>query len=1069
MLQKIFLAVAIFSTLSGHTQESTPLLWIQQPAISPDGQWIAFEYKGNLFKVNATGGQAVPLTINTAYNGYPVWSHDGKTIAFASNRYGNFDVFVMASSGGEARRLTTASAKDIPQDFSPDDRQLYFITDRHDPASSVRFPADNVFAKLYAVPVAGGRNTLVNAAGTEYVHFNEAGDKFLFQDRKGGEDPWRKHQRSAAARDIWVCDQAKHTYTRLTNFDGEDREPVWGQGNTFYYLSERNGDQNLFQSSSDQPTQITQLTQFTRDPVRYLSRSASGIFAFTQAGDLYTLKPGQQPQKLTVTCPADIEAHPTLTVPMQDGITEIAVSPNGKELALICHGNIYVVAAGGDGLKQLTSTPYPEKMLSFGPDGRTLLYSVEKDTSWDLYTATIASKDEPYFYAATTIDIRPLIATPADEYQGIFSPDGKNIAYLENRDILKVYNLEKKTSVTVLPAGNNHSIVDGDQYFTWSPDSRYILTPSREGFSDNPNVLLLKADGSGDKVTVTHSGFSVETPQWGIDGKMMYYLSDRSGMRNLSPNGSGQEDVYAVFFDRAAFETYQLSKDELALHAGDTSKKTADRGKTADLDLVDLDSRTLRLTLSPADLAGSKLSPDGEKLYYLAKYDNAYDLWVTSPRTHETKVLAKLNAGNARLAISKDGAALFVLADGHLNKINAENGTITALSFNLTMELDQAAERRYIFEHTYRDIRKKFFDPGLHGTDWNYYHTVYARFLPHVNNNYDFEVLLSEFLGELNNSHTGSRYYSPRTNGDETAALGLLYDEATTTKGLLVKAVLEGGPFDRPESQLRKGYLIDHIDGVAIEEGTDWPNLLNHKAGKFVSVSFHDPNTNKIFQETVKPVSAAAETRELLYKHWIHRMETLTDSLSNGRLLYVHIRYMDEESLRNTLDKVQARNPGKKAIIIDSRFNPGGNIHEELVELLGKKDPITPWLRGNELRREDTPDSLQKPSCVLMDEGNYSDGYNFPKLYKHAGIGKLIGMPVPGTGTGVFWEWQIDGSLLVGYPIIGLTWTGERSFFENQQLEPDIKVADEYPEVLAGKDRQLETAVKEMLQAISNR
>jgi len=1063
------------------------LLWIQQPAISPDGNWIAFEYKGNIFKVSSGGGAAIPLTINTAYNGYPVWSHDGKSIAFASDRYGNFDVFIMPSNGGNATRLTYNSSRDIPTDFSPDNQTVYFITGRYDVATSVRFPLDGYFFKLYQVPAKGGRSLMVNSAGTEHVHFNKTGDKFIFQDRKGYEDEFRKHHTSAVTRDIWIYNTKNKTYTRVSPFTGEDREPVWGDGDKFYYLSERNGNQNLFASSETDINNITQLTTFEKNPVRNLSRSDNGTFAFTQGGDIYTFKEGGQPQKITVTEGADFAGDQIKTIQVTGGATEMAVSPDAKEVAFVYRGEIFVASADGNVTKRITNTPYQERMIQFSPDGRSILYSVEKDGSWDIYKVSITSKKEPYFYASTTLTTEPVIATPKDEFQGVYSPDGKKIAYLLERNILTVFDIASKTSTTLIPEGVNYSYSDGDQYFSWSPDSKFLLVQSMEGRGDGSSqVVLLKADGSGQRINLTQSGFNNGEPQWGMAGKMMYWLNDKKGMKNLSGNGS-LYDVYGMFFDQAAWDRYQLNKDDLTLKTEQEKRDTAElkkdeaktkKGKGKDTvkkkepdfvpNLDNLDNRTERLTISAADIADTRLSLDGEKLFYLAKYEKGYNLWVTNPRTNETKVLAELNANDGSLALSKDGKTLFVMAAGNIMKVGVDDGKVTPVHISANMELNSAAERTYIFEHIYKQVTKKLFDPKLQGVDWKYYHDYYEAFLPHINNNYDFTGLLSEFLGELNVSHSGSGYITNFPDGDQTASLGLLYDYSAAGNGLKVLDIIAGGPFDMGSTKLKKGDIIDKIDGDAITDDDDWAKLLNHKAGKYTLVSFHDPKTSEEFQETVKPISPGKESRELRYTAWTKRLEFLTDSLSNGQVGYVHVRDMEEESLRITFDKVMGRNIGKKALIVDTRFNGGGNTHDDLITFLSGKSYLDFRPQNHKLLGSEPGNKWKKPSCVLMGECNYSDAFIFPYAYKELNIGKLIGMPVAGTGTAVWWETQIDNSIYFGIPMWCTYGINETHPTENQQLEPDIKVNNDFTQELAGEDQQLEAAVKEMLKEIDH-
>lgn len=1082
------LLIAIFAgLLFGRAFGQDHVLWMQQPAVSPDGNWIAFEYKGNIFKVAATGGQAIPLTINSAYNSFPIWSHDGKSIAFASDRYGNFDVFIMSSNGGKATRLTFNSNKDYPYDFSADDQTVYFGTQRYDVASSVRFPDDYYFTKLYKVPAKGGRSLMVNSAGTENVHFNKAGDKFIFQDRKGYENPYRKHHTSAVTRDIWVYDMKTKAYTKVSPFKGEDREPVWGDGDKFYYLSERNGDQNLYGASLGDINNITQLTHFDKDPVRGLSRSDNGTFAFTQNGDIYTLKEGGEPQKVLISVTADFDGDQVKTIPVTGQATEMAVSPDGKEVAFVYRGEIFVTAVDGNVTRRITNTPYQERMIQFSPDGRSILYSVENDKSWDIYKVSIANKNEPYFYAATTLNTEPVIATDKDEFQGIYSPDGKKIAYLEERNTIKVYDIASKTTTTVLPEGLNYSYQDGDQYYAWSPDSKYLLVQSSEGHIFSSQVVLINADGSGKRVNLTVSGFNNGEPQWGMNGRMMYWLNDKNGMKNLS-RGS-QSDVFGMFFDKAAWDKYNLSKDDLALKNEEDKRDSTDKKKTEEKeknkkgkedkdtakakqppfvpDLHDLDVRTKRLTISSADIADAKLSNDGEKLFYLARYEEGYNLWQTMPRTGETKMLAELKAPNGSLEMTKDGKSLFVLADGNIMKINVEDGKASPVHINGSMELNPAAERRYIFEHICKQVPKKLFDPKLQGVDWKYYEDNYARFLPYINNNYDFYVLTSELLGELNASHTGSGYVPRFPEGDRTAALGLLYDESATGPGLKVDDIIIGGPFDSERTKMKKGDVIDQIDGQPVTADEDWAKLLNRKVDVFTQISFHDPRTGDKFTETVKPINAGMEGNMLLYDRWVKRMEFLTDSLSGGQVGYVHVRGMDDPSYRVTFDKVLGRNIDKKALIVDTRFNGGGWLHDDLATFLSGKLYLTMRPQSHNTEGGESMNKWTKPSCVLMSEGNYSDAFIFPYVYKELKIGKLIGMPVAGTGTAVWWETQIDNTLYFGIPMISTYGMGQTEPTENHQLEPDIMVNNDYSKVLAGEDQQLEAAVKEMLKEIN--
>src|SRR5215204_5033905 len=1055
-------------------------LWMRYPAISPDGKTIVFSYKGDLYKVPSSGGEAYPLTLHEAHDYQPVWSRDGKWIAFASDRYGNFDVYVMPANGGEAKRLTYHSANDVPYDFTPDGKTVLFGTNRNDVYTSARFPQRGLFQKLYKVPVTGGRSVMFNSAGAEYARFNAKGDKLIFQDRKGVEDALRKHHTSSVTRDIWMYDIKKDEYIQVSAFEGEDREPVWGgDDNTFYYLSEKDGgSQNIYKAVVGGSAIVTQVSKMKNHPVRHLTRSNDGTLSFTYDGDIYTMKDGSAAQKVSVVINTDTRGRDEKILPINTGVTQTALSPNGKEIAFVVRGEVFVTSVEGGLTKRITNTPQQERNVKFSPDGRTIYYSTERGNSWDIYKATIDRKEEPYFYASTIVKEEQLIATEAEEFQPELSPDGKEIAYLEERNVLKVYNLASKKSRTIVPKGINFSYADGDQNYNWSPDGNWISFNSAEGKWPSSEVALMKADGSGERLNLTKSGFSDGSAQWAFGGKALLWTTDRDGKKPLAYQGAREVDVYAMFFDQEAYDKFKLTKDEFTLlkekedndkeaAKKDSSLKITPPSKNWEPNFEGLDNRKMRLTINSGNLSSYLLSNDGEKLYFTARMEKGYDLWMTNPRTKETKLVAKLDGGPAGLDVSKDNKTLFAVSDGKIMKVDAESGKITPITVNGEMVLKANEERTYIFDHAWRQVAKKFYDPNLGGVNWSQYHTQYAKFLPHINNNYDFQELLSEFLGELNASHTGGRYAPPQQNTDATASLGLLYDEMYDGNGVKVMDVLTGGPFTNASTKIKKGVIIEKIDGEEINNTFDWVRLLNRKSGKNVLLSLYDPTTKQRWDETTKPITQAEE-QALLYQRWVNNNRKKVEELSGGKVGYVHVQGMNDFIYRTTYEDVLGKAAGKEALIVDTRFNGGGNLHDDLVTFLGGKKYFTWAPQGVKIEASEPTNKWSAPSAVIMSESNYSDAFIFPYAYKSLGIGKTIGMPVPGTGTAVWWETQIDPTLIFGIPMVA-TIGKEKRPTENLQLEPDIKVPNDFKSVLSGKDPQLERAVKEMLEDIKTK
>jgi len=293
------------------------------------------------------------------------------------------------------------------------------------------------------------------------------------------------------------------------------------------------------------PSSSTALTSFTRNPVRFLTRATSGTLCFTYDGEVYTLAPGGEPTKVAIRIAQDGRTTLERIVPVNEGFTEATLAPNGKEFAYVFRGEIFVTSMEGGLTKRITNTPWQERTVRFSPDGRSLVYAAERDSSWNVYTTTIVRKEEPYFYASTVLKEEPVVATTAEEFQPAFSPDGKEVAYLENRVVLKVINLASKQTRTILTAEHNYSYADGDQYYAWSPDGKWFLV--QFGLVERlftPEIGLIAADGKGELRDLTQSGYDNYQPRWVLGGKAMIWGSDREGAREQG-GGIVSGDVYA--------------------------------------------------------------------------------------------------------------------------------------------------------------------------------------------------------------------------------------------------------------------------------------------------------------------------------------------------------------------------------------------------------------------------------------------------------------------------------------------------------------------------------------------
>ena len=1053
-------------------------VWLRYPALSPDGTTIVFVHRGDLYRVAATGGAARQLTVHEAHDYAPVWSPDGRTIAFASERYGNFDVYTMPAAGGPASRLTYHSNDEMPYTFTPDGAAVVFGALRQDAASHRQFPSRSQ-PELYRVPVGGGRVGQVLTTPAEAVAYSPDGSLLYYHDKKGGEDEFRKHHVSAIARDLWSFAPATGQHRQLTTHPAEDRHPVpSADGRTLYFLSERSGTFNVWRMPAAGGGPATQLTFFSDHPVRSLSRDGGDLLCFSQDGGLYTLRPGEEPTRVPITILSQAGHNPDKFVSVDGGVTEMAISPNGKEIAFVARGEVFVTSVDASFTKRITNTPEQERFVTWGPEGKTVVYARESGGNWSTYASKrVRATEEPYFYAATLLEENPVLDNGRDNYLVQYSPDGKKIAWVEDRRTIRVRSLDGSDTLTLLDQDELFHMRDGDKYFTWSPDSEWLLV-EWDVLLNNSEILLLKADGSK-RVNLTESGYYDYHPKWADGGKRMLWFSNRDGLKSYATSGRSEADVYAMFFTQAAWDEYNLSEEDAKLAKAiteaakkekekqtdgkadkkdKTEKKDSTQVKPLTFDWDQLDERTARLTIHSSNLGDAVLSKDGGKLYYLATFEKEANLWSTDLRTRETKQEIEIGA-EGELAWDRDHQNLYLLSKGNISKLDLEKSLRKPVKLKGELEFDAAAERRAIFDHVGIRTRAIFYEPSFHGVDWDSLRGEYARYLPGVGNSFELTELLSEMLGELNVSHAGARY-RPRgfDNPDETASLGIFVDYDYTGDDIRIAEVIAGGPLDRAAFAVEAGDLITAIDGQAITPDRDLARYLNRRADEFTLLEVTDSTGANRRSITVKPISLSDEN-ELLYKRWVRANAAEVDAKSGGKLGYVHIPGMSDGPYRDIYEDMLGKYRGREAIIVDTRFNGGGDLVADLAMFFTGVPFITYATEARVVGGEPTS-RWTKPTLALINEAQYSDGHCFAQGYTDLKIGKTVGMPTPGTCSFAGWERLPDGSVWGVVPVSARNIDGK--WMENLQTEPDIRVKNEPAVIAAGRDQQLERAIEEL-------
>ena len=1072
-MKRIILTISALLFMAAVSGAQDSPLWLRKNAISPDGEQIAFTYKGNIYVVDTDGGHARQITTNPAYDTDPMWSPDGGSIIFASYRNKSKDIYSVPVEGGAPTRLTSHPGNETPMTVLENGNIIFSANIQQD-AQYGDFPGGT---QVYMVGKEGGRPEMVSALQISNMSVRADGT-VLYEDYKGYEDPLRKHHTSSVTRDIWMYQPSADktggfridengTFKKVSTFNGEDRNPVFtADGDSYYYLCEQDGTLNIY-SNGTTVNNPKQITFHKGNPVRYLSISDNGTLCYSYDGELYTIKNGGQPEKVAIQITTDQIEKDIEIQTLTSGATRMAISPEGKEVAITVRGDVFVTSIDYKTTQRITNTPEQERGLTFSKDGRTLYYAAERNGHWGIWKTSLTEKNDKMFTYAVKME-EEMVTRPGETcFQPQVSPDGKLLAYLKDRTAIAVMDLKSGKEKIVLDRMVNYSYTDGDQAYEWSPDSRYILCNYQaNGGWNNEDIAVIDIE-SGEITDLTESGYTDGGFRWALKGKAMTWTSDKAGYRSHGSWGA-EKDVYIMFFDGKAYADFLKDKEdrEIDKMMSDEKKPKKEKKDSAKvekkeeklvLDLDDRKDRIVKLTRFSGRLGDHYLTQDGKKLYYSVRLERSSDLCVLDLEDNSVKVLIKGLTGS--FYPSSDDKYIFLHTGSGVSRISTASGKRESIAFSGEFEYKPAKEREYIFNHIWKQVSEKFYDPEIHGIDWKGYKETYAKFLPHIDNNFDFQEMLSEMLGELNGSHTGARY--SYRGGMTIGTLGAFYDNGYKGDGLKIKEIIKGGALYLQHPDIEAGDIVTAINGEEIKAGEDWSHMLRGKGGKKILITVKQKGK----KEKDLMIEPGYTDYRQLYNRWVEQRAQMVKELSGGKVGYVHVEGMDSESFRRVYSDLLGKYRTCEAVIVDTRHNGGGWLHDDLATLLAGTGYIRFEPRGQYIGTEPYS-KWTKPSCVLIGEDNYSDACGFPYVYKALGIGKLIGAPVPGTMTAVWWETQIDPSLVFGIPQVGAMGVKEGRYLENMQIEPDILVYNDPASVLRGEDKQLEAAVAEMMKTI---
>ncbi len=1040
----------------------------RHPAPSPDGSQIAFSWQGDLWLVPSTGGTARRITANPADERHPVWSRDGRFIAFESDRHGSPDVFVMPTDGSASpTRLTFASVDDTPVDFTADGAAVLFTSNR---AMGIRW-----MPQLWRVPLTGGTPDMVGGAFAEQAAVSPDGDSMILV--RGATKWTRRGYRGSADRDLWLARDGN--YTLLTDFDGDDDNPSWLDGHNLAFLSSRDGRKNVFRF--DLVTgEATALTHHTGSAVRFPRAAADGsIIAYEFEDGLWTVRPdGGAPSRVAIDVPVDQLRNAIARRIESNGASDLAVNPDGTLAAFVIHGDVYVtdIVAKNDleiaspPTVRVTDTPEREQEPRWSPDGDRLIVTTARNGNLDLESLQPADDTlgwtDNFEFTAT-----PIVTGSENERDARFSPDGGSLAFVRGRGDLVVAKADGTAEVVL----HRHFYAPT---YSWSPDGRWIAFSS-EDQNANSEIYIVSVDGGEPYNVSRHPDFD-EAPVWSPDGRRLVWASHRH---------DGDFDVWAVWLTEADDQRtpagwLKVWNDDGEPKSGDeeadSTPHEADDEQEPELPVVSIDfdrlwQRPVKLTSLSGDEYPVAVGPDGKRIFFVGDEEDETDLYSIRFDGDDLERLTEDGTEPDVVELIGDDTLFFLDGSGAIARIGTDGSAGDPVPFAARVEIDRRVERGVVVDEAWAALDEYFYDADFHGVDWPAVHDRYRPWAVSASTDADFADVVNLMLGELDASHMG--YYPrgrrPPAQGERTGWIGAVFDPTAGGPGLLVSEVLPDSPAAAVEVGIEPGDRLTAVNGREVTERTNIYDLFVDTIDQRVPVAVlgAEGGTRNV---VLHPVDFG-EQRQLRYQEWVRQRRALVDDWSDGRLGYLHIQGMNIPSFEEFERDLYAAAHGKDGLIIDVRSNGGGWTTDYLMTVLMVQRHAYTLPRGGDPTVKSYPTSerlpvaaFTRPAAALCNEDSYSNAEIFSWAFQTLDRGPLVGSPTFGAVISTGGTQLLDGGW-VRLPGRGWFVADSGINMERHGAQPDVVVWQPPAEdASATADTQLATAVEVRLDGIEN-
>jgi len=1051
--------LTIFLLLVGSAQLMAQVqpTFLSHPTLSPDAQTIVFSFEGDLWKVPTSGGPALRLTAMDGNEVMPRISPDGQWLAFSSNQNGNMDVYVMPMAGGNILQITHHEATDEVDSWSWDSKNIYFTSGRANRLSS------------YKVSREGGTAERIFPHFFNYIHnmVETPSGELLYTDSwESYSAANRKRYKGAFNPDIRGFNPKTNTHKDYTTYEGKDLWPTVDKNGTIFFASDEGNDEyNLYSLVGGNKVALTQFKESIRNP--QVSSNGEAV-VFEKGYQLFVYNVGtKQTSQPAISLSRNQVLGKSKEFEVKGTISNFDVSPDGKKMAFVSRGELFVSDVEGKFIRQMPGQGERITEVKWLKDNKTLVYNQTVDGYLNWYSRSADGRGEP----------KQLTSDKRNNRDLTFNKENSNAVYLSGRDEVRLLDLSSLKSETIV---KDEIWAFQNSTPSFSPDGKYVLFTAIRNFEQDIFVYQIAEKKT---INLTNTGVTESSPVWSPDGKYIFFSSNRT--KPAYPTGMENASLYRMALENFD-EPYRISKfDELFKDAEkekekkDTTdtknnKKKTDEDKKdkpevkddnkkknlVSIDVQGLSDRIVQISSSAGTQYNPQVFAKGDKTY-LFYQSNHEGKWATYRITFEPFTNSKTDkvSDGGLQGLTEVGGKYFAVSNGNLQKYNIDQNKLEGVDINFKFTRDLDKEFKQMFFETWANVEENFYDETFHGVDWDGMKKKYAAYLSGINNRMDLRILLNDMLGELNSSHMGFS----TTGADErkqynfvTNELGVLYDDKDPYK---ISHIVDKGPASKKEVGLKVGDILVAVNGNKIDKKEDrdtyftWPSLATeiqltvNRNGKEESINIR-PQSNNAF-------------KELLYDEWIKGNRNKVDQLSKNRIAYSHMKNMGGDELQSFLIDMAEQENNKDAVILDLRYNTGGNVHDEVLRFLSQR-PYLQWqYRGGKRSPQSNFSPAGKPIVLLINEQSLSDAEMTAAGFKSLKLGKIIGTEtyrwiIFTSGKGL-----VDGSFY-RLPSWGC-YTLDGQDLELTGVSPDIAVKNTVADRVADKDPQLERAVQEIL------